>query len=602
VPGAQSAPVDTTRLELARQALQRHYGFSDLREGQARAIRQILALRDSLIVLPTGGGKSLCYQLPALILPGLTIVVSPLIALMDDQVQALRRRGISAASLHSGLTPDAEKRTWRDAESGLLRLLYLSPERLLLERTLERLSAHHVAVLAIDEAHCVCQWGYDFRPDYLRLALARRRLKPGVTVALTATATPATRLDIVRVLELNHPHIVVSGFDRPNLNFAVQHVNHTRERLARIRSLVRSVSPAPAIVYAGTRSGVEAVARYLGRGESAIDCYHAGRSPIDRAQVQERFLHGDLRVLVATNAFGMGVDKPDVRLVVHLAPPGSIEDYYQEAGRASRDGAPGRCIVLSGEGDRHLHERFLKRSYPPAGDVGAFWRRLLALADPSRAVVLEPPEANGPVSARLTSPDRALLDVLVRHHIAETTPALPGTWRVRLLVTCAEALRAAERSSSEARLLIDALVAARTQPGRTPFSTLDDLATALDGDRLHAAAEELIVSQILYRVPPATHIRLLSDAQRVTELPIDWPLRRAREAIERAKLDAMHDYVNTRRCRRWFLLRYFGQHPTPTACGDCDNCTQAGPGAHGRFVVFLRTTLRRARDGARVRP
>ncbi|MEP7345872.1 MAG: RecQ family ATP-dependent DNA helicase, partial [Gemmatimonadaceae bacterium] len=487
--------MDSPRLELARQALQRYFGFAELRDGQKRAIREILAERDSLIVLPTGGGKSLCYQLPALVLPGLTVVVSPLIALMDDQVQALRRRGIAAASLHSGLTPDEEKGTWKAAESGQLRLLYLSPERLLLERTLQRLSAQRIAVLAIDEAHCVCEWGYDFRPNYLRLAVARHRLKPTVTVALTATATPATRLDIVRVLELHHPNIVVSGFDRPNLRFEVQRADQTRERLLRIRTLVRAIAPAPAIVYAGTRNGVESVTRYLRRGEGAVDCYHAGRTPAERAQVQAQFLGGDLRVLVATNAFGMGVDKPDVRLVIHLAPPGSIEDYYQEAGRASRDGAPGRCIVLAGDGDRHLHERFLKSSYPPATQVHAFWQRLTRLADASGSLTLEPPEASGVATHRLTPGETSLLDILARHEIVEATPALPPAWKVRLLLSRAEALRAADLSSPDARRLIELLVVASTRATNAPFTRLGDLPSRFERDRLRAAVGELATAR-----------------------------------------------------------------------------------------------------------
>ena len=544
----------------------------------------------------------MCYQLPALVLPGLTIVVSPLIALMDDQVQALRRRDIAAASLHSGQEPNEEPQTWLGIESGRLRLLYLSPERLLLARTLDRLQAHRIALLAIDEAHCVCEWGYDFRPSYLRLALARRRLRPRVTVALTATATPATRLDIIRVLELHNPHVVVSGFDRPNLNFAVQRADHMRDRLVRVRSLVRLVAPAPAIVYAGTRSGVESVAYYLRRGETGVDCYHAGRPPAERARVQEKFMGGDLRILVATNAFGMGVDKPDVRLVVHLAPPGSIEDYYQEAGRASRDGAPGKCIVLAGAGDRHLHERFLKRSYPPPDQVGAFWRRLVVGSDSSGSVTLEPPEARGPVDTCLTARDVALLDVLIRHNIVEATPVPAAMWKVRLLVPRSEALRIAERSSPAARMLIVSLAGSRAHADRAPVTRLDAISSLLDGDQLQTAVAELQSSRILHCVPPGTRVRLLMEATSAAALPIDWPMRRKREAIERSKLDAIQDYVNTRRCRRWFLLRYFGQHNTRTECGDCDNCTQSGPGAHGRLVVFLRTALRRARHGARVRP
>ncbi|MFN8572534.1 MAG: RecQ family ATP-dependent DNA helicase [Gemmatimonadaceae bacterium] len=419
-------------LEDARDVLKRHFGFSDMRDGQKRVVAGILERRDTLVVLPTGGGKSLCYQLPALVLPGLTVVVSPLIALMDDQVQALRRRGIAAAALHSGLSAEDEAEIWRAIASGQLKLLYLSPERLLVARTLSRLSQQQVALLAIDEAHCVCEWGYDFRPSYLRLVEARRRLRPSVTVALTATATPATRTDIIRVLELERPLVVVSGFDRPNLFFAVERIESQRERLRRIGALIRDVAPAPCIVYAGTRGSVDAVTQFLRRITSAVDSYHAGRLAGERSEVQQRFLRGDLRILVATNAFGMGVDKPDVRLVAHLAPPGSIEDYYQEAGRASRDGAPGRCVVLSADSDRRLHDRFLEATYPPEQAIRDRWSTLCRLADAHGLVNLPLSQRRG--SADLTSePDDPALMALARYGVVTTQLAPVDLWRVRLL-------------------------------------------------------------------------------------------------------------------------------------------------------------------------
>lgn len=586
-------------IERARQVLAEHFGFSDLRDGQRRVVAGILEGCDTLVVLPTGGGKSLCYQLPALVLPGLAVVVSPLIALMDDQVQALRRRRIAASALHSGLAPADEQAVWQGVDDGTLKLLYLSPERLLADRTLGRLNGRRIALLAIDEAHCVCEWGYDFRPSYLRLASARRRLQPRVTVALTATATPATRMDIIRVLELVRPLVVVSGFDRPNLHFAAEPASGMRERYARIQSLVRQTAPAACIVYAGTRSGVEAVRRYIARSTPAVDCYHAGRSATDRASVQQRFLDGSLRVLVATNAFGMGVDKPDVRLVVHLSPPGSIEDYYQEAGRASRDGAPGTCIVLASESDRHLHERFLSSAYPPESLMRARWSQLLRAAGGTGRVSVPRAAASRPGDQSLTSDvGDPVLMALARYGLVEVAPPPIGDWRGRLLLNVGRLDAVRRDLSDEAWQVLQGIAACRgaTDPlGVSLRNTVPSLASR----EARRAIDELSARRMIFLVPPPIEVRLLWDRER--DLPIDWRVHRARVAGERARLDAMHEYVRTQRCRRSFILRYFGQHHTQVACGDCDNCTQAGQGTHGRQSVFLGSTLRRARDGARVR-
>ncbi len=569
-------------LEGAREALKRYFGFTDLRDGQRRVVEGILGGRDTLVVLPTGGGKSLCYQLPALVLSGLTVVVSPLIALMDDQVQALRRRGIPAAALHSALSATDEAQIWREVSSGQLKLLYLSPERLLVERTLSRLSQLRVALLAIDEAHCVCEWGYDFRPSYLRLVEARRRLRPPVTVALTATATPATRADIVRVLELSAPMVVVSGFDRPNLFFAVERIEGRRERMRRIGALVRGVAPAPCIVYAGTRGSVDAIAQFLRRCTSAVDAYHAGRAADERSDVQRRFLGGDLRVLVATNAFGMGVDKPDVRLVAHLSPPGSIEDYYQEAGRASRDGAPGRCVVLAADSDRRLHDRFLDSTYPAERAIRDRWSSLCRSADGTRTVRI-PLHARRGAGDLTSQPDDPALLALARYGAVSLQVAPVDLWRIRLLRAPAALRHDLTRLTPDAARVAEGL--ARIHGSASTPVLVRTLEMEMDAWTLRGAIAELRQARLAHLVPPMLQIRLLHEADR--DLPIDWKAHRARASGDRSRIDAMHTYVQTQRCRRWFLLRYFGQHHTHVACGACDNCTHAGSGSHGRqFVLF----------------
>ena len=321
------------------------FGHVAFRVHQLKVVGPLLAGRSVLAVLPTGAGKSLCYQLPALMAGGLTLVISPLISLMQDQVGALRRRGIAAAYLNSLLTRD-ERRAILDATlAGSLTLLYCAPERLDgLVRRLAR-AGRAVSLLAVDEAHCIVEWGNEFRPVYRRLDRFRYLLGDPVTIALTGSATPATRAEILRVLRMPQADVVVTSFDRPNLRFAVEQVRHDRERFARIRELLRRVDGS-AIVYTPTRRLTELVTRALLRMGVRAAPYHAGLSAETRRRVLRAFLADRAPVVVATSAFGMGIDKPDVRRVLHWGPPHTLESYYQEAGRAGRDGRAAECVVL----------------------------------------------------------------------------------------------------------------------------------------------------------------------------------------------------------------------------------------------------------------
>ncbi|MFN8583615.1 MAG: helicase-related protein, partial [Gemmatimonadaceae bacterium] len=390
---------------------------------------------------------------------------------------------------------------------------------------------------------------------------------PGVTVALTATATPATRADIVARLELNRPLVVVNGFDRPNLHFAVEPVRDTRERLRRISALLGETAPAPCIVYAGTRASVDAIARYLRRTWPHVDAYHAGRSAEDRSAVQRRFLDGTLRVLVATNAFGMGVDKPNVRLVAHAAPPGSIEAYYQEAGRAFRDGDRGRCVLLASGGDRALHDRVLASTYPPDVTIRRCWVDLNRHAGRDGCVTLPP----APLSGLTRDVEDPALALLARLGLVELRATLPADSNLRLLCTPATAALAAREVSPSAAQLLRAL-ATSARPWQE--QRVGDIANPVP----QGAVDELLAKRLVFLVPPPRQVRLLS---REREPPIDWRSLHARIGGERARIDAMHAYTTTTRCRRWYLLRYFGQHHSQQACGDCDNCARAGPGSHG---------------------
>ncbi len=367
---------DSPSLDLAaaRRVLRERFGYPDFRPGQDRLVAAVLAGRDALGILPTGGGKTVCYQVPALLLGGLTVVVSPLISLMDDQVDRARAVGLRAVALNATLSTAARQDVLDRCRRGTLDLVLVSPERFGVEGFVELLPDMPIRLVAVDEAHCISEWGHDFRPAYRSFGVQVARIGCPV-LALTATATPPVRRDIVQVLSLRRPVRVVGSFDRPNLRWSVLHAGGHGAKADAIRRAVRS-EQAPCIVYAGTRRTVEALRRDLaGRGFGAL-AYHAGLEADQRRSVQASFMAGDTRVVVATNAFGMGIDKADVRLVIHYQLSSTMEGYYQEAGRAGRDGAPARCVALHGPDDLRLHRAFVDRSRPPAARVGRVWRRL----------------------------------------------------------------------------------------------------------------------------------------------------------------------------------------------------------------------------------
>lgn len=350
----------------AKATLRAVFGYPGFRPGQDEAVSHAVAGRDVVVLLPTGRGKSVCYQVPAIAAAergrGVTIVVSPLIALMQDQVEQLEERGVAAAALHSHLSSE-ESRTVVDALlEEALTLLYVSPERAAKASFRRLLARVNVAAIAIDEAHCVSQWGHDFRPDYMRLHELRADCSAPI-IALTATATPRVVEEIASRLQLDNPGMVVGDFRRPNLRFVVRHPKSAKDRVAIVLAeleragLMNRRGKGRAVIYCSTRKTVETVAKALRAKKVPVGYYHAGRTPLARERAQRSLSTGRTRVLVATNAFGMGIDMPDVRLIVHYQTPGSLEAYYQEAGRAGRDGDPSRCVMFFGAADMVTQRR-----------------------------------------------------------------------------------------------------------------------------------------------------------------------------------------------------------------------------------------------------
>ena len=380
------------------EALHQHFGFHAFREGQRDVVETLLAGKDALVVMPTGGGKSLCYQLPALLLPGVTLVVSPLIALMKDQVDGLAERGLPATFINSALDMEEAWERLQGLARGAYKLVYVAPERFKNERFLAALAKAKVSLFAVDEAHCISQWGHDFRPDYMKIRDAVERVGRPPVAAFTATATPRVKDDIRKQLFAGETRDFFVGFDRPNLFFRVSQVGGNDEKMEVILETVRGLGlvkdgkPAhrgSAIVYCATRKNVERVAEILRAQKVPVVAYHAGLRDERRKEVQDLFMADDAPVVVATNAFGLGIDKPDIRAVLHHDIPGSVESYYQEAGRAGRDGEPATCALLFNQADTRTQEFFIDLANPRRAAVEATWRILTSRKEDVQDVDLQ---------------------------------------------------------------------------------------------------------------------------------------------------------------------------------------------------------------------
>ncbi|MFN9202360.1 MAG: ATP-dependent DNA helicase RecQ [Gemmatimonas sp.] len=568
------APTPPSTLDQARAVLRRHFGYPDFRPPQLPAVEAVLSGRDALLLLPTGGGKSLCYQVPALLREGLTIVVSPLISLMKDQVETLDRRGVPAAFLNSSLgAHDVADRMAR-ARHGALKLLYLAPERLDADRTLTALRDIGIALLAVDEAHCISEWGHDFRPSYRKLGTIRERLGGPQTVALTATATPSVGQAIVQQLALRRPKIVVGGFDRTNLTYHVARAPSPRDKDAAAIAWLRRAD-GPGIVYAPTRTAVERVAAALVRGRVRAVAYHGGLDSALRQRAQDAFMDARAPVIVTTNAFGMGIDKPDVRLVVHHAMPGTLEAYYQEAGRAGRDGAHSTCVLLHSVADRRTHEYFIAAAHAERRVVVRVWRALREAADATGRVSFDVDTLVARLPPSLGErPIGAALRVLEASALCTVTPPALGRVWVRLLATPARIRRELIGVRTPERRLLRAfwrLAGHQVETGAV--FDLSDLPSVHGGPMgIVPLLERLAAQQFVTWVKRGAELRL--DSRRMTEPvpPVDWLALDRRRRAEIRRLDAMQGYAQTRHCRRAFVLRYFGDPDARPRCGACDRC------------------------------
>lgn len=560
--------------------LKKYWGYSSFREKQRDIIDAVLAGHDTLGLLPTGGGKSITFQVPGMMLKGTTLVITPLIALMKDQVQGLKKRGIKAAALHSGIPSNQIRTLLNNTVFGKVKFLYISPERISSPGFSSTLNYLNVSLIVVDECHCISQWGYDFRPSYLQIATLREIFPKVPILALTATATPLVKEDVIRELKLRDPKVIQKSFARSNLTYAVRHCIDKEEMIAKILEAV----PGSSIIYCRNRVLTAEIAESLKERGFTADSYHAGLSHAERDEKQKAWMNNEVRVIVATNAFGMGIDKPDVRTVIHWTMPSSLEEYYQEAGRAGRDGLPSYAVALAGPRDKSIIKRRVAEQFPSLSFIRSFYDLLMSY--------LQIGESDG--LGRCVQ-----LDMETFLETFKLSP-IQGISALNIL-EMAGAFVYTEKSSSSSRIMMamprDALYNIKSIKGKneeilefllrryagifTQFIYIEEeaiaIATQTTLDAVYESLIDLARLKVLRYIPrsslPLLTLTTKREPGRLLNItPEVYDLRKERFQ-QRIKSVLNYLYNPQNECREKLLLCYFGELNSPS-CGHCDICIE----------------------------
>ena len=560
----------------ALELLKIHYGYDKFRPGQEEVIEHVLNGESTVVIMPTGGGKSLCYQLPSLVLEGVTIVISPLISLMKDQVDSLLNIGIPATFINSSISPDETSKRINSLKNGTIKILYVAPERFYSEEFNQALKEVKVSLFAIDEAHCISQWGHDFRPSYMRLKYAIANLNNPTVIALTATATPEVKEDIIKQLGLVNPKRVITGFARPNLQFGVVQANDAKKSQI-VLDAVRGAGDGNGIIYVSTRSRADEILSMLLDNGIEAARYHAGMDIDERKWIQDSFMSGKIKVVIATNAFGLGINKKDVRFVIHYDMPGNLEAYYQEAGRAGRDGKPSFCLMLFSSRDRHLQEFFIKGDNPPPGLVLEVYdilknyetdKVLVTYSELSRLLSEDVPEmAIG-----------TIIKILEREGLIARANEKTGGAYLRIFGSPEAILEGLGKAKKQKEVFLKIWEKHEKELIDGIQINFEDLAEAYGykKDNLVKLAKKLQEINLAEYRPPfrGTEINLLKRID-ASEIKIDFSAMKEKARAAYRRLDLIEEYAFHLGCRQSFILDYFGESDA-LICGKCDICLNRG--------------------------
>ena len=561
------------------ECLLKYFGYTAFRPGQYEVIESLLMGIPTMAVMPTGGGKSICYQIPALLLPGVTIVVSPLISLMKDQVDKLIQKKIPAALINSTLSLNQVGEVLDLCRQGRIKLLYIAPERFHSTMFKEAFSTISVSLFAVDEAHCISQWGHDFRPSYLRMNYAVRLLGSPVVGAFTATATPEVREDIVKQLELKNPRVVIRGFDRPNIRYLTLSLKE-KEKEKEVVDILRKFKVST-IIYCSTKKSTDKLREHLQYHGVRCESYHAGMDPRMRDQVQEWFITGKLPVIIATNAFGMGIDKPDIRLIVHYNLPGSLEAFYQESGRAGRDGQVSYSMLMGNTRDVKIQEYLVNCSFPTEKAIRSVCAYLFER--PENPVLQTYSEITEAIGGELNEMMVGnIIKILESSHLVKRLKERDHPAYLNFRIPF-DRFYQRNRNFMGRRVLMSYFekIFQEITPGRNLAFSPEQLLNALHLSREQFARHMKSMSSAgdLVYIPPfsGAGIEKIIASPDPENIPVDFRELEASRQRQLSKLWAVNDYLTVKTCKRAFLLQYFGEKYPHSSCKGCDVCLNWRP-------------------------